>query len=397
MGAAPKLAEGGFFHELRRSAFDAPTRAVVTDGVPYCFNAFWTSAQRRAHPLHEISYRACFKPQLPAFFIERLTQPGGVVCDPFMGRGTSVLQAALMGRAAIGSDANPLSLLLTRPRLNPPSLCDIEARLAAAPWGRGEIERDDLLAFYHSDTLREICALRRYLITRANNGLDAVDDWIRMVALNRLTGHSPGFFSVYTMPPNQAVSVKSQLKINARRAQAPPRRDIAELIFKKSRALLAEGVPVDCDAQLAVTDAARLDHVAGAAVDLVVTSPPFLDVVDYRGDNWLRNWFAGVDPESIGISQLRSPQDWRLMTRAVFEELARVVKPGGHVAYEVGEVRGGALPLEQLVWRALDDLPFERLGVLVNEQSFTKTSNCWGVANNVKGVNSNRAVVARRM
>lgn len=397
MGAAPKLAEGGFFHELRRSAFDAPTRAIVTDGVPYYVNAFWTSAQRRAHPLHEISYRACFKPQLPAFFIERLTQPGDVVCDPFMGRGTSVLQAALMGRAAIGSDANPLSLLLTRPRLRPPALGDVEARLAAAPWGRGEIERDDLLAFYHPETLREICALRRYLITRANNGLDAVDDWIRMVALNRLTGHSPGFFSVYTMPPNQAVSIKSQLKINARRAQAPPRRDIAELIFKKSRALLAEGAPVGCDAQLAVTDAARLDHVADSAVDLVVTSPPFLDVVDYRADNWLRNWFAGVDPESIDISQLRSPQDWRLMTRAVFQELARVVRPGGHVAYEVGEVRGGALPLEQLVWRALDDLPFERLGVLVNEQSFTKTSNCWGVANNLKGVNSNRVVVARRM
>jgi len=397
MGAAPKLAEGGFFHQLRRSAFDAPTRAIVTDGVPYYVNAFWTSAQRRAHPLHEISYRACFKPQLPAFFIERLTQPGDVVCDPFMGRGTSVLQAALMGRTPIGSDANPLSLLLTRPRLRPPALGDVEARLAAAPWGRGEIERDDLLAFYHPETFREICALRRYLIMRGNNGLDAVDDWIRMVALNRLTGHSPGFFSVYTMPPNQAVSVKAQLKINARRAQTPPLRDIAELIFKKSRALLAEGRPVDCDARLAVTDAARLDHVADAAVDLVVSSPPFLDVVDYRADNWLRNWFAGVDPESIGISQLRSPEDWRLMTRAVFGELARVVKPGGHVAYEVGEVRGGALPLEQLVWRALDDLPFDRLGVLVNEQSFTKTSNCWGVANNQKGVNSNRVVVARRM
>ncbi|MGB5087301.1 MAG: DNA methyltransferase [Methylocystis silviterrae] len=397
MSAARKLPESGFFQELRRSDFGAPTRVVTTEGVPYCVNAFWTAGQRRAHPLHEISYRACFKPQLPAFFIDRLTQPGGVVCDPFMGRGTTVLQAALMERRAIGSDANPLSLLLTRPRLRPPALGDIEARLAAAPWGRGEVEREDLLAFYHAETLRQICALRRYLLIRANDGcLDAVDSWIRMVALNRLTGHSPGFFSVYTMPPNQAVSVKAQLKINARREQTPPRRDIAELIFKKSRALLAEDAPTACDAQLVVADAARLEHIVDATVDLVVTSPPFLDVVDYRGDNWLRNWFAGIEAENIRLSQLRAPEDWRAMTRDVFAELARVVKPGGHVAYEVGEVRGGALPLEQLVWRALDDLPFERLGVLVNEQSFTKTSNCWGVANNVKGVNSNRIVIARR-
>jgi SAM-dependent methyltransferase len=398
MSAAQKLAEGGFFEELLRTVFDAPTRAVVAEGVPYYVNAFWTAGQRRAHPLHEISYRACFKPQLPAFFIDRLTQPGDVVCDPFMGRGTTILQAALMGRRPIGSDANPLSLLLTHPRLQPPALSEIEARLAAAPWGRGEVEREDLLAFYHAETLRQICALRRYLLIRAIDGrLDAVDGWIRMVALNRLTGHSPGFFSVYTMPPNQAVSVKAQLKINARRAQSPPQRDIAELVFKKSRALLAEGAPIACDAQLVVADAARLEHIADATVDLVVTSPPFLDVVDYRGDNWLRNWFAGIDAESIRFSQLRAPEDWRAMTRDVFQELARVVKPGGHVAYEVGEVRGGALPLEQLVWRALDELPFERLGVLVNEQSFTKTSNCWGVANNVKGVNSNRIVIARRL
>ena len=151
---------------------------------------------------------------------------------------------------------------------------------------------------------------RYLLIARKDGCLDAVDDWIRMVALNRLTGHSPGFFSVYTMPPNQAVSVKAQLKINARREQTPPRRDIAELILKKSRALLAEGAPTACDAQLVVADAAHLQHVAEATVDLVVTSPPFLDVVDYRGDNWLRNWFAGIDVESIRLSQLRAPDDW---------------------------------------------------------------------------------------
>ena len=45
-------------------------------GVPFFANEFWTSKQRAAHSLHEISYRACFKPQLPRFFITRLTIPG---------------------------------------------------------------------------------------------------------------------------------------------------------------------------------------------------------------------------------------------------------------------------------------------------------------------------------
>lgn len=369
---------------------------VAEEGLTYYVNEYWTAAQRSAHSLHEISYRACFKPQLPEFFISRLTQPGDVVCDPFMGRGTTPLQAALMGRRVIGSDANPLSVMLTRPRLAPPTIEAIVARLAEAPLAGGEIAREDLLAFYHPETLRQICALRAWLIDRAAQA-DPVDDWIRMVALNRLTGHSPGFFSVYTMPPNQAVSVKAQVKINARRDQTPPLRDVAALILRKSRALLADGPePASLQADLAVADATRLLHLGDASVDLVVTSPPFLDVVNYRGDNWLRNWFAGIETDELSISQLRSVDAWTAMTRAVFEELARVVRPGGHVAYEVGEVRGGGVLLERLVWQAMEGLPFERLGVMVNQQRFTKTSNCWGVANNSKGVNSNRIVLARR-
>ena len=76
-------------------------------------------------------------------------------------------------------------------------------RLGEVPWDSGTIEREDLLAFYHPDTLRQLCALRQWLLDHASHAEpDPVVDWIRMVALNRLTGHSPGFFSVYTLPPN---------------------------------------------------------------------------------------------------------------------------------------------------------------------------------------------------
>src|SRR5881396_543941 len=99
------------------------------DVVPVFINEFWTSKQRAASSLHEISYRACFKPQLPRFFIERLTAPDDVVYDPFMGRGTTVIEAALLGRVPYGCDINPLSAVLSQPRLSPPSLKDIAERL----------------------------------------------------------------------------------------------------------------------------------------------------------------------------------------------------------------------------------------------------------------------------
>ncbi|ARN81547.1 DNA methyltransferase [Methylocystis bryophila] len=379
-------------------AFGANTRFEERDGLPYYINEFWTAGQRQAHSIHEVSYRACFKPQLPRFFIDRLSAPGEAVYDPFMGRGTTPIEAALAGRTPIGNDVNPLSPLLTRPRLDPPSLAAVAARLEEVPWGRGEIEREDLLVFYHPETLRHLCALRRFLLERAplDGEPDAPDDWIRMVALNRLTGHSPGFFSVYTLPPNQAVSVEAQRKINEKRAQTPPPRDVARLILKKSRALLADGAPARAKAGLCVGDAAATPSIDTGSIKLVVTSPPFLDVVQYESDNWLRSWFAGIDPAEVTISAHRSEADWSAMVSAVFKELARVLAPGGHVAFEVGEVKGGKLLLEPLVWRAAEGLPFERLFVLVNEQRFTKTSHCWGVANNGKGTNSNRIVLLRR-
>jgi DNA modification methylase len=380
--------------------FGQPTVMETQAGIPYFVNEFWTAGQRQAHSIHEVSYRACFKAQLPEFFIARLTKPGDVVFDPFMGRGTTPVQAALMRRQAFGNDINPLSILLTRPRLRPMTLQAVEAALNTIDWSRGEIEREDLLAFYHPATLKKLEALRRWLAERSPIGADEVDpvaDWIRMVAINRLSGHSPGFFSGRSMPPNQAVSVKAQIRINEKLGVSPPERDVAAVIAKKSKSLLKDGCAASgARASLHAEVAWRVPSIQDASVDLTVTSPPFLDVVDYASDNWLRCWFAGIDPETVAIDIHRTEEAWTSMVHRVLAEQARIIRPGGYVAFEVGEVRNGKVLLEKLVWRAADGLPFERLGVMINDQKFTKTANCWGVNNGSKGTNTNRIVMLRR-
>ena len=211
---------------------------------------------------------------------------------------------------------------------------------------------EKLLVFFNSETLREICALKKYLLGKKNKGaLDGVDYWIWMVATNRLTGHSPGFFSVYTLPPNQAVSLESQIKINEKRGQIPERRHVPELILRKSRQLLA-GLDESQRHQLSVS-AEDLFLVTGSAdetpkipansVALVVTSPPFLDVVDYEKDNWLRAWFCGIDISKLSIWQIKNLSDWETAMMNVFSEIHRVLQPGGWIAFEVGEVRNGKI------------------------------------------------------
>jgi hypothetical protein len=179
----------------------------------------WTSAQRKASSIHEISYRACFKPQLAAFFIERFSEEGDLVYDPFGGRGTTVIEAGLLGRRVVQNDINPLSVLLTKPRFFVPTEGSVRDRLSRVPRDYdGPVQGIDLSMFYHPATEKEILALREFLTGYEGQNNDAeVDAWVRMVATNRLTGHSSGFFSVYTLPPNQAVSQDAQAKINIKR------------------------------------------------------------------------------------------------------------------------------------------------------------------------------------
>lgn len=407
---APDFAAGlAAFHDFgqptRQLATEAKTFAGQTLRVPTFVNEFWTAKQRQASNLHEISYRACFKPQLPRFFIERLTDPGDIVYDPFMGRGTTLVEAALLARAPAGCDVNPLSITLTRPRLNPPFQRDVETRLEEIDFSAHREFPEELLVFYHPETLREICSLKRYLSERRETAAwDAIDDWIALVALNRLTGHSPGFFSVYTMPPNQAVSAKSQRKINEQRKQTPPRRDVPRVILKKSRILLSDSTAEVRQRLRGASGSALLltgaswdtPAIASGSVALVVTSPPFLNVVDYAGDNWLRCWFLGIDPKSVRITVPREIETWQEEMTKVFRELHRVLKPGGHVAFEVGEVRNASVKLEEAVLPCGLEAGLEPVLILINDQEFTKTANCWGVDNNTKGTNTNRIVVFRK-
>ena len=365
-------------------------------------NEFWTPKQRQANSIHEISYRACFKPQLPRFFIEKLTKEGDYVYDPFSGRGTTIIEAALLNRQIIGNDINPLARILSEGRLLIPDLLEVKKYLDKIPVNYSLKADIDLSMFYHSKTESEIVSIKNFILEKEkNNSLNSLDKWIRMVATNRLTGHSKGFFSIYSMPPNQAVTPDRQIKINEKLNQTPDYRNVKELILVKSKALIKDisiykKQSLEKIYKTAIflnNNARKTPEVHDNFVQLTVTSPPFLNIVHYTSDNWLRCWFNGIHTKEIKITMSKKTSEWTALMQEVFIELFRITKKGGYVAFEVGEIRNGKIKLDEHALPLGIKAGFRLIGIIINEQKFTKTSNIWGIKNNKKGTNSNRIVL----
>ena len=374
--------------------------------IPKLTGELWTARQRQMHSLHYIiSYRASFKPELPEWFIERYSKPGDVVLDPFAGRGTTALQANLMGRVAWSADINPLSERIISPKTNPVPLDEIERRLQQVDWRRPSRNGIDLSMFYHPRTERRIRSLRDHLAAARS----PVDRFIELIALSRLHGHSPGFFSVYSFP-QISIPPEAQNRINRRRKQRPGFRPVPELILRKARRALRDGrieeiVEAGRSNRVLTADSRKLAGIPDAGVDLVVTSPPFLNKADYIADNWLEFWFCGIDADPFAADLLITPDlgVWRRFIADSFREIHRVLKPGRRAVVEVGEVEMGGrlIHLDEELLDIAADLCREGVRLVperiyIHRQRFTKLANCFRVDNNLKGTNTHRLVVFAR-
>ena len=84
----------------------------------WSFSELTTRHTRYAtHGYH--TYPAKFIPQLAARLIRELTRPGQWVLDPFMGSGTTLVEAKVLGRPSLGVDINPVAHLISLSKTRP--------------------------------------------------------------------------------------------------------------------------------------------------------------------------------------------------------------------------------------------------------------------------------------
>lgn len=252
------------------------------------------------HPLHSICpYFAMFPPGFVERYVLAFTGPGDIVFDPFSGRGTTIFESLLLGRKAFGMDINPVAACVSAAKADPPVQATLKRRieeLRAECLDAGIISAPNSEFFnacYAPRTLRQIVFLRLVLDWKTSK----VDRFIAAMMLGCLHGESHKSKNCFSNRMPRTISTKPDYSVRwwKDRGLVAPERDVFDILMSQVEFRFAKGVPnVVGEARLGdVRDATLMFRKLKQKVNLVVTSPPYLDTTDYGEDQWLRIWFLG--------------------------------------------------------------------------------------------------------
>ena len=267
--------------------------------------------------------------------------PGQRVLDPFVGGGTTLVEARLAGRSTFGRDLSPTAL-----------------RVA---WGR-TASPDEAFHTRARSYARRITEAARQCTEPPDDELQAaLGDWYAPHALVELASLKRDIAQADPdIRPLLEVCFSSILvKVSWRRSDTSARREkhhrppgTAAILFHKKvrelcrrQAALREAVPEGTpDTDLALGDARRIE--VPAPVDLVLTSPPYPSTYDYLPMQTLRTiWFSDRPMFEREIGARRDWKDgerdarkqWRRDTNAWMAAAGDALSVGGHLVVVIGD------------------------------------------------------------
>lgn len=303
----------------------------------------WREAPRGwGHSLHTLApYVGGFPPALARYFIERFTVEGNTVLDPFCGGGTTLLEAGLQNREAWGNDAFTYAAMLSRAKCNPIPRDAFKSYLIekldeATSIPKDEIGLDeDLKVFYEEETLYDIVRLKQVL--RGESGDLAT--FLNGIMCGILHGPSPMFLSVQTKDTYSG-SVDYVRKYIEENGLEKHRRYIDDCAMTKYERVSTDGLP-DFESTVVQEDARTLNGFPDRGADFILTSPPYMHVLDYTWNNWIRLWWLnrdrGAEREQMDITA--DVEKYRSFISEALESMYRVLSTDSRAVIVIGDVK----------------------------------------------------------
>ena len=274
-------------------------------------------------------------------------RPGDAVFDPFCGKGTALLAARALGCSAYGLDVAPEAVVTAAAKLQNVSLRDVVAYLEdlKTPKRRPEPVPTDIRTFFHPATLTQILNVRDALFIDIAHS-DVPTQGCAKVALGLLLGILHGHAS-YSLSISSAHAYSMAPGYVARFAKehglVRPRRNVRKCLIAKAMKTIPAAID-NCTGEVRLGSALTCDDVfpeLRGTVDIVLTSPPYLDRQTYAKDNWLRLWLLGYNYKTIKPTYLETG-DIARYTSAIhqfFIRCANLLRPGGRLICIAGDVR----------------------------------------------------------
>jgi site-specific DNA-methyltransferase (adenine-specific) len=360
-----------------------------------------------------------FPAKVAHYFIQRYSKPGHVVLDPFSGRGTTPLQARAEGRQAICNDLNPLAYVLSRAKADPPTwsaavsfVDELEKEFLAGKAGEPDVS-DDIRMLYHPTTLKQLCFLRAYLNRRSYTKWSKKELMIAgalagiMHGAHRRDGTSQ-YLSI-SMPNTFSMSPTYVEKFIRENELVQIEQDVFERLRDKLARLYLDDIAGSGEGKAYMSDASTLlkgRSIGAESIDLIVTSPPYLQVVNYGTANWIRLWLLGLDEvgrdQGAGRKSLNAKLDhghtytaYSQFLLRTFQGVRRVLKQNGVAVFVIGDVADPGkdpVALAEKIWADVGDQTGLQLLELINDDlaEGNKVSRIWG---ETKGKATNRDCV----
>lgn len=290
-----------------------------------------------ASSFHRISpYIGKLRPRIARDLVRRYSRPNGLVVDPFCGSGTIPLEAALLGRAVFAADDSQYACVLTRAKLLPPrdkdlALGNFDRVLSAA------LRRDPpdlrqvplwVRRFFHPQTLRDAIRFADECIVRR-------DPFLMACFLGVLHHQRPGFLSY---PSSHLVPYLRDRSFPASIfPEMYQRRQIHPRMTAKILRAYAHGEVVKSGAEVLVRRSGIENLTFPDGADAIITSPPYMNALDYQRDNRLRLWFLDRTTGSYSPEPTDKRVAFIRMMRRMLGKADSSLKSGGHLVLVVGE------------------------------------------------------------
>lgn len=322
--------------------------------------------------LHQLApYIGKLKPVIARQLLQEFTSPNDIVLDCFSGSGTIPLEALLLGRRVLAFDANPYAVTLTRAKLEaPPTLEEADQQLIerlAAAHTRPRYSKDDIPVwvqkFFHPETLQN--ALRF-----ADECIEKDDQFLLACLLSVLHHQRPGFLSY---PSSHLVPYLRDRKFP--RSEYPDmyeERHLAPRLSAKLRRTYKYHRKIDSAQVLEIGKVSVANLKIECEVDAIVTSPPYMNALDYVRDNRLRMWFLDRRTSNYSPEPTEKQAQSDAITSAFACNALRYLRSGGRCVLVVGETvvrkRIKSHPAERIIETLMTEYPTLRVERVIQDE-----------------------------